>query len=154
MNGDTDYIDGCQHCKHTVSLTCAIHRQLMPLLFFDKRTGEPGVHGLGIKPPGLPEYGLHAGLRIEPSEDLLDVGALFTPLQSYPFTITLWNMAKESIAKRQCPFFDMELGTSINRTLSVETLHCFNLGIYLAMGGSVVWAFIENCVWVRGFDAR
>ena len=114
MNGDNDYAEGCRHCQHTVVLTQDVHLQLLPLLFFDKRSSDPGVHGLSIKPPGLPDFNLSAGLRIEPSEALLDVGALFNLLPSYPLTITLWDTSKESIAKRQCPIFDMELGTSIN----------------------------------------
>ena len=113
------------------------------MLLFDKRASDPGVHGLSIKPPGLPEFNLSAGLRIEPSETLLDVGALFNLLPSYPLTITLWDTSKESIAKRQCPIFDMELGTSLNRTLGVEALHCFNLGIYVAIGGNVVWSSLR-----------
>ena len=72
LNRIGEYEEACGQCEVLVVLSQRIHALLPPLLFYDKR--EHGGRGLCVEQPGLPRYGIRAGLRVEPGLALDTLG--------------------------------------------------------------------------------
>ena len=77
-NRVNDYFDACDTCEHHCVIDKSTHAQLLLLLFYDKR--DDGSHGLSVGKPGIPQRGIPAGARVEPSHALPNVGLLFNTI--------------------------------------------------------------------------
>ena len=82
-NSVEHYDRACAACEVHLVLNQATHALLVCLLFYDNT--EKGSRGLALRHhPGLAELGLVAGMRVDPTACLPDVG-LFFQLSVFPF---------------------------------------------------------------------
>ena len=51
----------------------------------------------------LPEYGLRAGDRLEPSKNVPDVGAFFVFIVAFPVVVLFWRATMETSARHRNP---------------------------------------------------
>ena len=141
-----DYDNACSRCETTVILSNESHSYLCDLLYYDKR-GD-GNHGLCLKHDAkLRSLGLTAGMRVEPTETLPDIGAFFV-INEFPFPVTFWNSSLETMTRHRNPLFQRRLGVSL-RSLTVDILHCFYLGNFQVFACYLLWHMLEHNVWDR-----
>jgi len=135
VNKDEDYFRACSRCEIEVQLDDERAKlMVVEQLRWDKRSG--GGRGRTLK-TSIPELGLIAGDRLEPSESLQDIG-LLEEIET-PSRVTFWRTSAESIARHRNPLFTEELGISPHRCMTIDTLHCLYLGIMIVWCRIVVW---------------
>ena len=77
----------------------------------------------------IPELGLGAGLRLEPTPSMPDVGEAVDNNSTADSTLVFWDRSKETITQRRNPLFSEETG--IGPEIFVpDWLHCLSLGCY------------------------
>jgi hypothetical protein len=142
LNTPEDYEAACARCEHHVVVrTRQLRNRIAASLFYDKRTS--GSRGRALR-VDIPELNLMAGDRLEPSAGCPDVGA-FEHL-SLPATVVFWRHDDETLSKHRNPIFNAFTGISLN-TLTVDTLHCFYLGVLQVHCSRVIWGLVEADVW-------
>jgi hypothetical protein len=148
LNTEGDYFAACARCERWVTLDAPTHRAVVRLLMYDKR--DDGSHGRALISPGVPTLGLRAGDRLEPHEGLLDIGSAFDSLDcSTPQRVLFWRPSLEYLTRHRNPLFDMELGITPQRSLTVDLLHCIYLGVLLGYCKLVVWHLLLAGKWGR-----
>ena len=97
--------------------------QIARLLFYDKRKKGGGrcLHADVI------HHGLISGDRLEPSAELIDVGAFEE--SATPITVTFWRRAKESLTRHRNPLLRADLGLGADRCITIDSLHSLYLGV-------------------------
>ena len=63
--------------------------------------------------------------RLEPSETLPDVGAIFDDIDKFPIDVTFWRSSLETLTRHRNPIFDQEIGITPQRSLTADVLHAF-----------------------------
>ena len=146
-NAEGEYFAACTRCEIWVEIDAAAHRAIKSLLVFDKR--QEGSHGRALLPPGLPDLGLRAGDRLEPHRGLMDIGEGFDDLDcsAGAVRVLFWRPEREFMTRHRNPMFDIELGLTPSRSLTVDTLHCLYLGVLLDVCKVIVWWLIEHGKW-------
>jgi hypothetical protein len=84
---------------------------------------------------------LKANDRLEPSAELPDVGELES-LEQFPVVIFFWRPQDGTLTRHRNPIFDPELGITPKRSVVVDVLHAFFLGILLVYCRFVLWRLI------------
>ena len=142
----SDYSEGCKRCEVKVELGADKIKELVGDLKYDARSG--GSHGRRLT-KNHPELGLRANDRVEPSQELPDVGELEQVADALAgtTTITFWRPSAETSARHRNPIFAEDLGTQPARVLVVDSLHALYLGVMLVFCRSLVWKMIEDGFW-------
>ena len=88
-----------------------------------------------------PNLRLRANDRVEPNQELPDVGQLdnFAEEPDATKEIPFWCSPREASARRNNPVFAKGLGTQPARVLVVDSLHALYLGVMLVFCRSLVW---------------
>ena len=142
-----DYHRACDSCEQVFVLSKETHSLLSVLLRYDKR--DDGNRGRClIKHPSLAGLGLRAGLRLEPSSGLTNVGD-FENISVFPYPVVFWSVRDESLTRHRNPMFQDHLGVSV-RTLTVDTLHTLYLGIINSFCCFVLWRILLGRFWAKG----
>ena len=94
----------------------------------DRRTTQAGARGYALRAP-VPELGLQAGDRLEPSDDMPD-HSLFHTTPTH-FRATCWRRGAETSATRRNPVFSEETHLSPQELMG-DWLHACSLGIFQA----------------------
>jgi hypothetical protein len=92
------------------------------------------------------ELGLLAGDRLEPSTFLPDVAA-FDGLDTFPFPVLFWRRSAETNTRHRNPLFMPDIGVSVVRSLTVDSLHCIYLGVMHSFCRYVVWHLMLSGSW-------
>ena len=140
-----DYEMACRACEHPRSITGAQHLELLASLRYDKR--KQGSHGRALK-HDVPSCRLLRGDRLEPSDDLPDVGA-FDSIDSFPARVLFWRPRDESFVRHRNPIFNVTIGIELT-SLMVDLLHTLNLGVMKQFCTDAVWeALVADVYGVR-----
>ena len=142
-NGDLDYEEACQRCEHKVVLDVAQHALVKALLFYDRR--QHGNRGRCLM-RAMPDLGLEVGDRLVPSPSLEDPGN-FDAVVTFPIEVVFWRQSRDSLARNRNPVFDSSIGVAPVRSLTVDTLHCLYLGVFLAFARHLVWLLVLGGAW-------
>ena len=141
-NEDDDYFASCAACELVVSVTREQQAELLRLLHYDRR--QAGSRGRALT-AAMPALGLLAGDRLEPSEELFDVGRL-EEVREWPKRLTFWRSSRESMTRHRNPLFDKDLGITPWRSLTMDTLHTVYLGVMQAWCKTAIWFLIDQKV--------
>ena len=75
----------------------------------------------------LPELGLRASDRLEPSPTLPDIGSL--EHETAPIDVVFWRRSEESLVRNRNSFWKASIGINAANHLTVDVLHCLHLGV-------------------------
>ena len=142
-NTDLDYDEAAKRCEIHVEMSAVLHREILPYLRFDKR--KDGSRGLALT-KDFPSAGLLADDRLEPSAALPDIGK-FEELSSFPTRVTFWRMSRQSLVLHRCPLWDEQLGITPTRSLTIDSLHTWHLGVVAEFSKIAVWALLDSTEW-------
>ena len=110
-------------------LIMSLVRKLQPLLRYDRRKVAAGSRGRALT-RDVPEVGLLAGDRIEPTERLPDV-SLFEQLCPGVLDkaeVTFWRRSEETICLRRSPLWNADVGITPERVVCLDVMHTMHLG--------------------------
>ena len=146
INDDDMYFNACDRCEQIVQINNAAERnEVDGYLRYDKRTnGHKGrcltrdlsINGVELK----------ADDRLEPCDQLPDIGALID-VDEFPLTITFWRTSREDMTRHRNPLFDRQLGITPKRSLVVDALHAFHLGIMNVWCRIAAWKLLDANVY-------
>ena len=120
------YLASASRCETIVNVNAAQRRKIRMSLYYDKR--QTGSRGRALR-VAIPELGLEAGLRLEPTPTMPDVGEAVDNNSTADSTLVFWDRSKETITQRRNPLFSEETG--IGPEIFVpDWLHCLSLGCY------------------------
>lgn len=150
------YETECGHCEVRITVdTEEVRRSILQQggLFYDRR--KQGAQGRALA-RSIPALGLAAGDRLEPSDDLIDVG-LFAGAQ-LPFVAVFWRRRMRDGARldrvvRRNPLFSIP-GVNPHLTLHVDTLHTLYLGVALRYVSAVIARTLDYSPWGQGMPAE
>jgi hypothetical protein len=142
-NGDDDYFQACARCERHVVIDARTHAVLCGLLHYDKR--QHGNRGRCLVAP-CPELGLEAGDRLTEEANLGDVSN-FDDLNEFPRPVVFWRQAQDTLTRHRNPVFSKELGSTPGRSLTVDVLHCLNLGVMLTFCRHIILFLLGSGVW-------
>ena len=128
-----DYESACAACEVLVTLTEETRALISKALHYDKR--RDGGRGRCLR-YAIPSLGLRAQDRLEPSDQLRDVGA-FDQL-AVGTKVVFWRRSKESRSRHRNPLLDASIGITVS-TFVVDSLHAVNLG--------PMKEFCKHCIW-------
>jgi len=134
-----DAIEACENYVHINDLAC--HNRLIAHLHFDQRRSHESSMGRCLK-SHLPEFGLLAGDRLEPSREVPDVHK-FDAQRNYPFIAVFWRRSRETATRHRNPFL---LFASVC-SMVPDMLHVVFLGIAQNYLGASLWVIIDANVW-------
>ena len=145
LNDPAAYFTAIARCEITVVINAVQYSRLRALMKYDKRAiGSGGLALTSIQ--GIEDLNLLPGDRLEPNENLYDIGDFFT-LSILPVALRFWRRANETIALRRCALFDARLGITPDRTICADVLHTFHLGILLEFAKLALWRLLDAGVW-------
>jgi len=117
------------------------------MLFWDHRLDRVRGRTLG---QGVPEFGLEAGDRLEPSPHLPAVGE-FSAIQT-PFVAAFWRshfsgQAVTDAVNHRNPLFSDSIYVWPSMTFVLDVLHVLYLGIHGRIVSAIIWAIIRANPW-------
>ena len=139
-----DYERACAACEHRVVLDKATHTLIKSLLRYDKR--KDGSRGRCLV-ADVSSLSLRKGDRLQPSENLLDVGQ-FEQLQA-PCHAIFWRRSAETRARQRNPLFHEGVGITL-ASFAIDTLHTLYLGPALDYCCHCLWLLILYDVFGTG----
>ena len=122
------YDAACRACEIHVIVTDEVFPRLRGSMRCDRRTTQAGARGYALRAP-VPELGLQAGDRLEPSDDMPDHSLFHTTPR--PFRATFWRRGAETSARHRNPVFSEETHLSPQELMG-DWLHACSLGIFQA----------------------
>jgi hypothetical protein len=135
------YEDACALCEILVTIiTEAMKKQIVSLLVYDKRKKTGASHGRALV-SDVPTLGLLSGDRLEPSQTLLDIGAL--EQAEVPITVTFWRTSNETKTKHRNPLFHESTGVVVD-ALAIDNLHTLHLGVFKHYVMLVLWFLVDS----------
>lgn len=145
---DAEYDAAAARCEIWCRIESAVaHRELISVLWFDKRSTKKSGLGLSLKHP-CPTLGLRQGDRVEPCDALPHVRDLFV-VSTFPITILIWRRTNETRIRHRNPLMSADLGIGV-RTLSMDYLHALNLGVLKSFSARAVWELILSDAFETG----
>ena len=135
------YDAACKKCEKHVVLDEEAYRSVRASLFYDKR--KHGARGRALA-VDVPELGLQAGDRLEPSATVQDVGAGFD--LSNPGRATFWRIPEAPETHHRNPLVDEELGLGPD-SLVVDELHALSHGVFKYFLQDFTWTCFEANIW-------
>ena len=145
MNSSSDYLQSCQRCEHEIVIDAGMRDDLLPVLYYDHR--DRGGRGRCLM-QAIPSLGLNSGDRLTEERGLSDVANL-DRLLLFPRPIVFWRSADEDFTRHRNPVFAIHLGTTPDRCLTVDILHCLNLGVMHNFCFHVMWLLLMSGAWGR-----
>ena len=142
-NAPSDYFQACHNCEIFVEADAELVQDLLRILKEDRR--KDGARGLAVTAAIARAPQLQQGDRLEPSQELPDVGQL-SSVTSFPIRLTFWRTSREVDTRHRNPLFDEALGITVVDTMTVDTLHCLNLGVLLVWVSVTLWLLVERRV--------
>ena len=142
-NTDADFERAFLRCERRVVLTPELHREILQILFYDRRRG--GANGRALA-RDLPDAGLLAGDRLEPCDSLPDPGD-FELITVFPTTVVFWRSSETSLAHFRSPFWDVDLGLTPTSIPAIDLMHTLYLGPMLVWSMRVLWLFLDANIW-------
>ena len=138
------YNDACSNCERLVWVDCAeTHAAILQLLRYDKR--RKGSRGRALQ-GNLPNLGLMAGDRLEPSDVLPDIGAFEGLVGRLPVQVTFWRPVNNTLALHRNQVFGANTGISI-QNIAIDVLHTLHLGVFKQYCMDAIWSLIEANAW-------
>jgi hypothetical protein len=148
-NQPGDYDNACARCELVITLSYADYVTLSGVLTdFDRR--RDGALGRALsRDIFMGGVQLRKGDRLEPCEAVPDTGNAFDVLDAsvFPLRVVFWRRAAETLARRRNPIFDSAYGVTVERSLTVDTLHALYLGIMLNLVRFVLWFLVDSRIW-------
>ena len=135
------YETACGQCEihvRTGQMTPREWSRLLGDLQMDVR--REGSHGLALR-TSWPSLRLKQGDRVEPADHLLDWASLYT---QQPEWVTFWRPSREGPIRHRNPLFDEALGTSVDQSYAIDTMHSWCLGIYQQWVLGAMWQMFEG----------
>ena len=143
-NDEIDYFTACDRCEIRLQLDAADHAIVCASLFYDKRSGDGGkgrcVRG-NLALSG--NQSLQVGDRLEPSATLLNVGD-FDAVKVFPYSVVFWRPSSETMARHRNPIFNLGIGLTPRRVMTVDLLHTFYLGLFQRFCRIAAWILIQS----------
>lgn len=143
-NTDAEYDAACRRCE--VWVTISDKAQLVRVrrcLRYDKRDGGSAGRALNAD---VPELGLLAHDRIEPTQSLRDVGD-FDKLSTFPVRVLFWRVSSATLCHRRFPLFDEALGITPTTVIALDLLHTLYLGVMQSLCKTALWHLLVAPVW-------
>ena len=143
VNNEEDYYDACDRCEIKVILqTKGQADHVEAFLRYDKR--DHGSHGRCLtRNIQINGKQLLENDRLEPSDELFDVGAL-NQIMNFPINIIFWRSTEDTLTRHRNPLFDRSIGITPKRSLTVDVLHAFFLGILNTWARIAIWKLITS----------
>ena len=135
-------------CEITICICWEHHRELKAALKYDKRTSTNSARGRALI-CDIRHFGLEKGDRLEPSGFLRNI-ASFDTLAMFPVTVSFWRRSTETLARHRCPLTMADIGVSISRCLTLDSLHTLAFGVYGYFCGDVVQKLFSADFWNVG----
>jgi len=134
-----DYQDACRLCEQRVQIPDkAAHVRIKACLFFDKRKHGGAGRCLRLD---MPEFGLLAGDRLEPSTDNPDILA-FDDWREFPRFAMFWRPRCETMTRHRNPILDVE-GITL-RVIVIDILHAVYLGVAQVWILGAFWIMMDE----------
>ena len=142
---DANHYDAaCANCERQVLVgDVHTHALIVSRLIYDKR--DAGNQGRVLSAP-LPQLGLVAGDRLEPSDVVPDVGAFEGLASRLPVTVTFWRRQNNTAAVHRNPLFNARTGLSV-QNLAIDVLHTLHLGVFKSYCTTALWSLIQADAW-------
>ena len=87
------------------------------------------------------------GDRLEPSEEIPNIGQSFDERTSFPVTATFWRLARETLTRHRNPLFCAAIGMGPITCLTIDILHGWHFGPMLAFVSYVLWQLVLSGIW-------
>jgi hypothetical protein len=133
------YNEACNACEHRRTLSRAEHAMVKNALEYNKTRDGPRGRALMCD---MPLFNLLKGDRLEPDENVQDIGEAFDSATEFPLRVTFWRRNVFNRVGHRCAIFDEALGISLD-TMCVDSLHCLYLGPAKDWCCAVLWALID-----------
>ena len=62
---------------------------------------------------------------------------------------SLWRSSRETVARNRCPLFDSAVGICPIKSMTIDSLHCLDLGVFNSFAKHVLWELILSGAWGR-----
>ncbi len=141
VNEPGDYEAACERCETKVMVTTAVMLIRIAGFLAWQKAGKGGR----CLTRDMPEHGLRAGDRLEPSNTCPDVGAMAD--LEVPVELVFWRSSEESICRHRNPMFRADIGVLCEHSMTVDTLHALYLGVMLVWCRITIWAIISSGVY-------
>ena len=143
---ETKYEASCLQCERWITLRSdEMHKKILASLSWFKSSSGPRGRALKVD---MPQLGLKKNDRLEPCAAVQDVGETFDNLvvdPSRPIRICFWRRSEETAIRHRNPLICRALHSSV-RTMVVDSLHCWYLGIFQRYLGHVWWQIVDHNV--------
>ena len=141
-----EYDDACGRCEFVIALTPEVRQVILDVgkLRYDRR--QSGSRGRSLEHP-IPALGLLRDDRLEPCLDLPDVGKFEEVDLSTIKYIIFWRPSRETMTRHRNPLFNAEIGITVWRTLTPDSLHTLYLGVFHSLCKLIVWKLILSGAW-------
>ena len=125
VNTDAEYAAAAARCEIWVQLTDMTRGRLVEALAYDKRQDGSLGRALTTIVPGVSE--LRVGDRLEPNEQLRDVGKLEDT--ATPAWAVFWRRSMDTICLHRSPLWDEAIGITPTWSIALDLLHTLYLGL-------------------------
>ena len=139
-----DYEANCKRHEIHITVDKGLFELIKASLFYDRR--KEGAKGRALRWPVRGTV-LHAGDRLEPSEEVPDVMDV-DRCTRFPLKLVFWRGFKGSKIKHRNPLFDSTLGIT-PATMLIDVLHAINMGALKHFSNDLFWRLLLSGVWCR-----
>ena len=140
------YEQACQSCEVNVRVGRRDQIRIRGALKFSKG----GKYRGRVMRGDLPDLGLQAGDRLDPTDTMPDVASFDDMDVTEPKTVKFWRSSLDTCTRRRNPLFSEATGLYIT-CLGIDVLHALSLGVYSEFLKVFFWALIKrNAFGVRG----
>ena len=126
VNTSGDYTAACARCEIWVDMTEEVRAAIIPLLAYDRRSNGSRGRALNAVTEPLRAMGSRPGDRLEPCDELPDVG-LFEMLPLLT-RVLFWRSSRATLCHRRCPLLNDALGVTMEDAISLDRFHTLYLG--------------------------
>ena len=154
LRGHNDYFEGVALCQIVVPVSSdAELKELDGVLQWTLKQKAGSIGGRVVVTETILKSGitLTPGDRLEPSDELMDIGALSRC--KVPICIKLWRAHRDERGRvsdsmhHACPLFSGSLGTHPSRSLCIDALHALYFGPVMRYVTASLWRCILYNSW-------